>query len=102
MVTPPKSSPASVAAEALLRAEEALSLNAETNRMVKEMHQALMQPQPGHDETLLERMAQVTIAAETGKAVGDRIIWGAKVIGALAAISTAFYAAVNFGHPPKP
>lgn len=74
---------------------------AATLRMVAEMHNALMQPQPGHTASLLERMAQVTIAAETGKAAGERVIWWAKVFAAVGAIVSGFYAAVKFGHPPK-
>lgn len=70
-------------------------------RMLRDLHDALMKPQPGHSRPLLERMASVTIAAETGKAAGERVIWWAKVFAAVGAIVSGFYAAVKFGHPPK-
>lgn len=74
---------------------------AEMMRMITELHDALMKPQPGHGLPLLERMAAVTIAAETGKAAGERVIWWAKVVAAFGAIASGFYAAVRFGHPPQ-
>lgn len=89
------------AAEALLRANEALALNQETNRLVKEMHQALMQPLPGYDRSFMARASEVVIKAEAGKIVGDRLITAAKWTTAIGTIATAFYAALRFGHAPK-
>ena len=39
---------------------------AETQRLVKDVHDALMLPSPGQDKSLLERMAAVTIGIESG------------------------------------
>jgi hypothetical protein len=70
-------------------------------QMLRELHDALMKPQPGHEKPLLQRMAAVTIASETGKAAGERVIWAAKVIAAGGAIASGLYAAFRFGHPPQ-
>ncbi len=83
----------------LLEALEAdRRMRKETHALVMGLHRALIEPEPGHDHGLLHRMAAVTIAAETGRAAGERIIWWAKVIGAAGALIGAFYAAVRFGH----
>jgi hypothetical protein len=74
---------------------------AEMMRMLTELHDGLMKPQPGHQSNLLDRMAAVTISAETGKAAGERVIWWAKVVAAGGAIISGFYAALKFGHPPN-
>lgn len=74
---------------------------AEMMRMLTELHDGLMKPQPGHQSNLLDRMAAVTISAETGKAAGERVIWWAKVVAAGGAILSGFYAAIRFGHPPQ-
>lgn len=70
-------------------------------QMLRELHDALMKPQPGHEKPLLERMAAVTISAETGKAAGERVIWAAKVVAAFGAIVSGLYAAFRFGQPPQ-
>lgn len=90
------------AAEALLRAEEAVALNAETNRMVKEIHDALFKAHPGYDKGLYDRMATVTIAAENGKAAGDSLIRWAKILGFFGSLSAgATYLVVHFGQSPR-
>lgn len=73
-------------------------LRKETHALVMGLHRALIEPEPGHDHGLLHRMAAVTIAAETGRAAGERIVWWAKVIGAAGVILSSLYAAVRFGH----
>lgn len=84
-----------VAAEASLRAEEALAMTKETHDMVKRMHDMLMEPQPGQKKGLLDRMAGATIAFESGKSTGDRIIWMAGVIAAIGTLGAGLYAAMR-------
>jgi hypothetical protein len=45
----------------------------ETHDMVRRLTEKLMIPQPGHDKSLLDRMASVTIDLERGK-------WGALLL----------------------
>jgi hypothetical protein len=69
----------------------------ETHALVMGLHRALIEPEPGHDHGLLHRMAAVTIAAETGRAAGERIVWWAKVVAAAGVIFSAIMAAIRFG-----
>jgi hypothetical protein len=78
------------------------AMRTETHAMVTGLHHALIDPEPGHDHGLLHRMAAVTIAAETGRAAGEWIIWGAKVAAAASIILGALWAVIRFGHDPRP
>lgn len=96
------------AAEAMLRAEEALATGADTNAKVTAMAEqvaaltnALLVPQPGQAHSLLDRMAAVTIAAESGKAAGDRVVRVAAIVAAVFTIFASAAAALKFGHAPK-
>lgn len=93
---PPKSA-AQVAAEALLRANEAVAINVETNRIVKELHAALLEPLPGYKKSFVERTTEVVVGAEAGQIVGEKLVWYAKVLAGLGAIVTGFYAMVHWG-----
>lgn len=92
--------------DGLAKAVEALTeqlqadraIRKQTHEMVVVLHRALVEPEPGQDHGLLHRMAVVTIAAETGRAAGEKIIWWAKVLGAAGLIVSSFWAAVRFGH----
>ena len=94
-----KPTAAQVAAEAMLRANEALALNQETHRLVKKLHEGLMEPQPGYSRSFVERTSDVVIKAEAGGIVGERLVWYAKVLTALGTIGTAFYVAFHWGAP---
>ena len=66
----------------------------DTHTMVADMHQALMIPQYGQgDKSLLKRMADVTVAIESGDRVAENLMKWAKrltfVGTALAAIAAA-------------
>jgi hypothetical protein len=66
----------------------------ETHTMVADMHQALMVPQYGHgDKSLLERMADVTVAIESGDQATESLVKWLKRLAyvglALAAIGAA-------------
>lgn len=99
-VTPQKpKTAAQVAAEALLRANEAVALNEETHRLVKEVHAALMAPLPGYHKSFVERATEVVVEAEAGKIMGEKFVWLAKVLTALGVIGTSLYAAVHWGAP---
>lgn len=51
----------------------------DTHTMVADMHQALMVPQYGHgDKSLLERMADVTVAIESGDRAAENLTKWAK------------------------
>lgn len=51
-----------------------------------ELHDALMQRQPGDEHSLLERMAILTRGVESGRIVGRVLVWAAGVLAAIAAI----------------
>lgn len=68
---------------------------AATFKMVQEMHQGLMEPQPGHKEGLLSRMALVTIKIESGERVTAMVLRAAIVLSAIGgAVAT-----INFWGP---
>lgn len=98
-IAPNAQTPTQMAAAALSRANEALSLSQETNRMMKEIHAAFMVPLPGYHKSFIERATEVVIEAEAGKIVGERFVWYAKVLTALGVIATSFYAAFHWGSP---
>lgn len=77
------------------RVEEAQQVSRQTNGLVKELHAALMEPQPGHDKSLLDRMAFVTIQIESG----DRVAHWVLRIGGLVAAIGALYGAMKWGTP---
>ena len=90
------------AAAAKARAEEAIAIHNETNRLVKEVHQALMVPQPGYgNRAFLESAAALIVEAQAGKIIGDRIVYAAKWIGAASAIVSAIWAAIKIGANTK-
>ncbi len=88
-----------VAAEARRIAEESLAISAENNRMLKELHAALMEPLPGYSKSFVERATEVVVNAEAGRIVGERLVWYAKVFTALGTVSAAFYAMIHWGKP---
>lgn len=51
--------------------------------MLRDMHKALMVPQPGQDKSLVDRFAAVANGFETGERGIKFVVW---VVGALAAI----------------
>lgn len=90
--------------EALVRAVEALGdqvdrdrqMREETHSKVSDLYRVLIEPEPGKTVGLLNRMAAVTIAAETGEAAAERLIRWAKIVGAMSVIGTAIYTVVRF------
>lgn len=54
----------------------------ETQAMVKNLTDALLKPQPGHKDSLLDRVAAVTIKVERGE-------WSIRVLAVLASILPA-------------
>jgi len=62
----------------------------ETRRMVQELHDALVKPQPGHKEGLLSRMARVTIQIESGERVAAWLIRLGAVLAAVGATAAFF------------
>ncbi len=73
----------------------------QATQMIEDIHSGLMKPQPGYEDSLLDRVAKVTLSVETGNAFGNRLIWLAKVLGALSIIASAVYALSHLGDPPK-
>ena len=96
-----KPTAAQVAGEAMLKAEEALALNVETHKLVRDLHKALMEPQAGYSSSLLDRMASVTISIESGDRTLKTIVKFAQIVAAIGIIVGGFYAAVRFGGPQK-
>lgn len=70
--------------------EEMKVQQAETQELVREIHDALMQPQPGQTHSLLNRMAAVTNGVEGGTKTAKIVIG---FLGFLAAIGIS----VKFG-----
>lgn len=66
--------------------QEAQAVSEATNALVKDIHTALFEVQPGHKTSLLDRMARVTIQFESGDRVAHWIIRGAMLLGAVGAI----------------
>lgn len=98
MTAPKPRTPSQVAAEALLRANEAVALNAETNQMVREIHDAWMKPHVVYgNRSLLDCVSELAAEASAGRIVGERLVWYGKVFAALGTIGAAFYAAVHWG-----
>jgi dsDNA-specific endonuclease/ATPase MutS2 len=64
-------------------ARETRRIAQETHDMTQELHKALMQPFPGQKESLLDRMASVTINVESGGRVAAMAV---KIAAALAAL----------------
>lgn len=85
-------------AQLVKQVEADRQMRKEIHAKVMELHRGLLEPEPGHEQGLLHRMAAVTIAAETGKAAGEWFIWWAKVAAAVGVILSSFYAAIRFGH----
>ena len=76
------------------------ALQADTHAKISALYAALMEPQPGYDQSLLQRMATVTIAIEGGDRTMRTVIQIAKIIGALTTIIAAAIAFAKWGAPP--
>lgn len=88
MTIPPKPKTAQqTATDAMARADEALAISLENNRMLKELHAGLMLPLPGYHKSFVQRATEVVVEAEAGKLVGEKLVFWAKVLTALAAIA---------------
>ena len=74
--------------------EEMKARQAEMKAMVKDLHDALMVPQPGQEKSLLERMATVTIGIEGG---AQTVKWTLFFLGALAALGISLKVGVDVG-----
>ncbi len=68
---------------------------------VADLHRALVEPQPGHSRSLLDRMAEVTIAIESGDRTMRTLLRLAQFVAAAGAVVGTFWAAVRFGASPK-
>lgn len=83
-----------------VRMDDADTMRAQTHAMVTEIHRALMQPQYGHgDKSLLQRMADVTVAIESGDRAAETLTKWAKrlaFVGTLIAFLTAIAVKLEF------
>jgi hypothetical protein len=68
------------------KADEAKAISADTNARVRDLHAALMEPSPGQQTALLDRMALATITLESGYRVGRLLLWVAAVAASLGAL----------------
>lgn len=65
-------------------------MRTDTHKMLAELHQALMIPQYGHGEkSLLERMADVTVAIESGDRAAENLTKWAKRLAFVGAVLAA-------------
>lgn len=92
-------------AEDLERRQDVADLmRADTHKMMAEFHQALMVPQPGQGgRSLLERMATVTVAIETGDRAAESLVKWVKrlvVIGAILVALGGFLVKIEFWKGP--
>lgn len=78
-----------------VRAElsDARKAASETHAMIQALHQALMKPSPGQEESLLDRMAAVTINIESGGKVSSLLVRFAALLAAVGSI----WAAIKHG-----
>lgn len=96
----PSKTPAQIAAEALLRANEAHAISAENNKLLTDLHDAWMKPHAVYgNKSLLQCVSEIVADAGAGRIVGEKLVWWAKILSALGVIGTAFYAAVHLGAP---
>lgn len=65
---------------------------ADVRKMVAELHRALMEPQPGYDKGLLQRLALLAVQYEAGGVVGRRVVWLGAVASAAVSIGVAMAA----------
>lgn len=76
----------------------------DTHKMMAELHQALMVPQFGHgDKSLLERMADVTVAIESGDRAAENLTKWAKrlaMVGTVLAAIAAYFLQRETGGKP--
>lgn len=62
---------------------------ADVRKMVADLHRALMEPQPGYDKSLLQRLALLAVQYEAGGVVGRRVVWMGALASALLSIAAA-------------
>ena len=81
-------------------------MRVDTHKMMSEFHQALMVPQPGQGgKSLLERMATVTVAIETGDRAAESLVKWVKrlaMIGAALGAIGAAWLKLEFWKGPTP
>lgn len=77
------------------RMDDADTMRAQTHTMVAEIHRALMEPQYGHGQKgLLQRMAEVTVAIESGDQAAENLTKWAKrlaFVGTLLVVMSAIF-----------
>lgn len=86
-----------VAQQAAEDATAARAQQVEVGALIRAMHTALMVPQPGHERSLLDRMASATIDFESGGRTAKLMMRGAGLVIALGGAATTLWAVVKFG-----
>lgn len=75
-------------------------MRTDSHKMLAELHQALMVPQYGQgDKSLLERMAEVTVAIESGDRAAENLTKWAKrlaFVGTVLGVIGAFFLKLEF------
>ncbi|MES2753833.1 MAG: hypothetical protein V4659_04135 [Pseudomonadota bacterium] len=83
------------------QAKEDADVRTKNHEMLSVMFNALMVAQPGHEgKALLERMADVTVAIESGERAANGVVKIAKLLVAFVTVITAITAAVKLGILP--
>jgi hypothetical protein len=80
-------------AEMQKKLDDSAAISKSTNDMVRAIRESLMEPQPGHKESLLDRMAAATVLLESGGAMAGLVV---RVAGLIVAIGI-IYATFRFG-----
>lgn len=93
--------------EALERRQDVADLmRVDTHKMVSELHLALMTPQLGQgDKSMLQRIADVTVAYETGDRAAEALVKWLKrltVVGAFLVAVGTYLAKLEFWKGPTP
>lgn len=74
------------------RIESGERMREETHQMVTEIYTAWMKPHPVYgNRSLLDVVSNVAARASAGEIVGERIVWYAKIAGALTALGALFW-----------
>lgn len=90
-----------IAVQAAKDAKEAREQQIEVGAMIRDLHAKLLEPQPGHDRSLLDRIAAVTISVESGDRVARMLVRGAQIMAAVGALMGTAWIASKSGAAPK-
>lgn len=80
------------------KVDDSAAISKSTNDLVRKLNDALMEPEPGHDKSLISRMASATIYLESLGRVSNLTV---KLAGVIVAIGV-IYASIRIGEGLDP